>query len=512
MENRTGERYLDDGCIAGPPDEVLADILRIKAATQDLGLNLNTDKCELCFLGPHDGRVLHQFRGVAPLIKVVNKSNLTLLGAPIFPEAVREVLDPKLTALRLMCSRLEKLDSHTALFLLRNAFALPKMTYFLRAAPCFVNTDILGEYDSILRKALESIINIQLDDNTWMQASLPITCGGLGIRKATDISLPAYLSSVSATYPAVCSILSEEISESNYCSFYVQARYMWHQELKTDETEPTFPQQPEAQQKWDLPLATKKLQLLINNAETQPKKAILQAVSSEHSSEWLSAIPSSNLGLKLNSTSLRIAVCLPLGCKIAHPYLCTCGTAVDPLAHHPLACRLSEGRHPRHSAINATIKRAFGSADIPSSLEPAGIARNDFRRPDGVTHFPFSGGKCVVWDFTCVDTVCPSNLPLTINGPGKAAERAEERKRRHYSDLSRDYAFQPIAMETFGSWAPGSLKFVKSIGEQIKLATDEPRSTYYLLQRISIIIQRSNAASIIESLGPKTDLKEVFEL
>ena len=67
-------------------------------------------------------------------------------------------------------------------------------------------------------------------------------------------------------------------------------------------------------------------------------------------------------------------------------------------------------------------------------------------------------------------------------------------------------------METFGSWAPGSLKFVKSIGEQIKLATDEPRSTYYLLQRISIIIQRSNAASIIESLGPKTDLKEVFEL
>ena len=48
--------------------------------------------------------------------------------------------------------------------------------------------------------------------------------------------------------------------------------------------------------------------------------------------------------------------------------------------------------------------------------------------------------------------------------------------------------------------------------EQIKLTTDEPKSTYYLLQRISILLQRSNAASIIESLGPKTDLKEVFEL
>ena len=41
---------------------------------------------------------------------------------------------------------------------------------------------------------------------------------------------------------------------------------------------------------------------------------------------------------------------------------------------------------------------------------------------------------------------------------------------------------------------------------------DEPRATYYLLQRMTIILQRSNAASIIESLGPKTDLKEIFEL
>ena len=360
-----------------------------------------------------------------------------------------------------MCSRLEKLDNHTALFLLRNAFALPKMTYFLRAAPCFMNMDILEEYDFILHKALESIINMQLNDDSWTQACLPIACGGLGIRKASDLSLPTYLSSVSATFSAVCSILSEDLSESNFCSYFVQARNKWYQEMTKDDTEPKFPLQPEVQQKWDLPLATKKLDYLISSATSQERRAILQAVSSEHSSEWLSAIPSSNLGLKLNNATLRIEVCLRLGCKVAHPYICTCGSAVDSLAHHPLACRISEGRHPRHSAINATIKRAFGSADIPSSLEPSGITRNDFRRPDGVTHFPFANGKCVVWDFTCVDTVCVSNLPLSINGPGKAAERAEERKRRHYSDLTTDYAFQPIALETFGSWAPGSLKFIK---------------------------------------------------
>ena len=46
--------YLDDGCIAGPPDAVLADLQRIQAATNDLGLSLNSDKCELCFLGQLD--------------------------------------------------------------------------------------------------------------------------------------------------------------------------------------------------------------------------------------------------------------------------------------------------------------------------------------------------------------------------------------------------------------------------------------------------------------------------
>ena len=175
-------------------------------------------------------------------------------------------------------------------------------------------------------------------------------------------------------------------------------------------------------------MVKKKLDFLIENAPTQAKKAILLAVSSEHSSEWLSAIPSSNLGLKLNDKCHRIAVCLRLGCKIVHPYTCTCGRVVDALAHHPLACRISEGRHPRHRAANVEIKRAFGAADIPASLEPDGLTRKDFRRPDGVTLFPYSGGKCVVWDFTCVDTVCVSNLHLSVKGPGKAAQRAEGTK------------------------------------------------------------------------------------
>ena len=81
----------------------------------------------------------------------------------------------------------------------------------------------------------------------------------------------------------------------------------------------------------------------------------------------------------------------------------------------------------------------------------------------------------------------------------------------HYSHLT-DYYFVPIAMETFGSWAKKSLEFMKKLGDQLKLATGEPKSTYYLLQRISILVQRSNASSILGSFGPEVNLEEVFYL
>ena len=46
--------------------------------------------------------------------------------------------------------------------------------------------------------ALKAILNVDLDDVIWKQATLPVSSGGLGVRLATDLALPAFLSSVSA--------------------------------------------------------------------------------------------------------------------------------------------------------------------------------------------------------------------------------------------------------------------------------------------------------------------------
>ena len=68
----------------------------------------------------------------------------------------KNVLENKLQDLKRMGEKLNNIDSHDALYLLKNCFAIPKLTYFLRSAPCY-ESEILELYDMDLRNSLERI-------------------------------------------------------------------------------------------------------------------------------------------------------------------------------------------------------------------------------------------------------------------------------------------------------------------------------------------------------------------
>ena len=111
-----------------------------------------------------------------------------------------------------------------------------------------------------------------------------------------------------------------------------------------------------------------------------------------------------------------------------------------------------------------------------------------------------------------MDTVAPSNLALSVECAGKAAERAESKKFEHYTDLSRTYHFAPVASETFGAWAPLSWKFIKDLGQRIRTITGQQNSSFFLFQSLGIEIQRGNAASVAGTLASSERLEEVFYL
>ena len=117
-----------------------------------------------------------------------------------------------------MVDRLHHIDRHTALFLLKNCFAMPKLTYILRCSPCYADDLSLSAFDSTLRSALTSIGNISLDDLGWQQATLPLNRGGLGFRSTSDVALPAFLASSYASAALVADILDVQPADTQALS------------------------------------------------------------------------------------------------------------------------------------------------------------------------------------------------------------------------------------------------------------------------------------------------------
>lgn len=57
--------------------------------------------------------------------------------------------------------------------------------------------------------------------------------------------------------------------------------------------------------------------------------------------------------------------------------------------------------------------------------------------------------------------------------------------------------FVPIATETFGVIRKRGLDLIKKIGSKITEKTHEKQATSYLIQRIRLVIQRGDVASIL---------------
>ena len=307
---------------------------------------------------------------------------------------------------------------------------------------------------------------------------------------ATDLALPAFLSSAHGAAAGVKALLPEGFT-GEYKELD-EATEAWTDTLLNNAVQPV---NKTVQALWDVPLQEKKYADLLNSQVAPAEKARLLAVASERSSDWLNAIPVPALGLKLDNESLRIAIGLRLGTAICQPHKCVnCGNMVDSTGRHGLSCKKPKGTIPRHQHVNDIILRALSSAQIAASKEPVGLSKNDQIRPDGLTLFPWSQGKCLVWDYTCRDTLAPCHVMKTSVEVATAAIDAEKEKRNTYAELSTSYTVVPVANETLGSWGPSGLKFITEIGQRIAEHTGDTRSKSYLFQSISMATQRGTIA------------------
>ena len=81
--------------------------------------------------------------------------------------------------------------SSDLLALLRSSISIPKLLYLLRTSNCFNHPQLL-KFDAALKDGLTTILNVDLDETQWIQATLPVRNGGLGMRCANTLATSAF--------------------------------------------------------------------------------------------------------------------------------------------------------------------------------------------------------------------------------------------------------------------------------------------------------------------------------
>src|SRR6218665_2163217 len=133
------------------------------------------------------------------------------MPGPAVDRALKKKVDDDLQR---AVGRLSMLHSHDALILLRNGLSVPKLLYTMRTAFC-VDHPSLDRFDSLLRSGLSSILNVELSDENWLQASLPVKDGGLGIRSAATLALSDLLASAASTSELQANLLPPESADTS---------------------------------------------------------------------------------------------------------------------------------------------------------------------------------------------------------------------------------------------------------------------------------------------------------
>ena len=195
------------------------------------------------------------------------------------------------------------------LVLLRASCSAPKLMHVMRSSPC-AGHKLLSDIDNSLRMTLSIITNVNITDEQWRQASLPVKAGGIGVRSVMSIAPSAFLSSSTSTQQLQTLLLDK-------CAWQLSNQHF--DNVLDDWCQRHYPVQPPTgtnaskQRSWDMPSVDATFNSLFAAQPDDYHRARLTAVKAPHSGDWLNALPISSCGLRLEDDSCCCRS--PLGCQ-----------------------------------------------------------------------------------------------------------------------------------------------------------------------------------------------------
>ena len=152
----------------------------------------------------------------------------------------------------------------------------------------------------------------QCAHNLPAQATLPINCGGLGVRRSVQLAPSAFLASAAASSHLIQKVLPTRLSVSSYAPKDV-ALHFWCQSV---DTSPPSPPNDKKQRAWDEPQIAVSFQSLLDVSDSSKMRARHLAASVKESGAWIQALPISAVGLRMTDDEVQTAAALRLGAPV----------------------------------------------------------------------------------------------------------------------------------------------------------------------------------------------------
>ena len=155
----------------------------------------------------------------------------------------------------------------------------------------------------------------------------PIRLCGIGLRRASDLALPTYLASISASQ----SLISEITQPDNIPHALDSCFDVW------PSTNPSLPENPNLQRQWD-DIKSSSRSVALRPLLDQHRLACHSSATQLNSGAWMNCLLSTAIGTLLDNESFQIAISQHLGLPVCAPHKCHSGqiwptSSILPLQH-----------------------------------------------------------------------------------------------------------------------------------------------------------------------------------
>ena len=194
------------------------------------------------------------------------------------------------------------------------------------------------------------LLFIQLTDSlrhtSWLQATLPISLCGLGLRLASTSAPTAYIGSLNST-----NVLVSLLLDLDTCTHFNLPENDLSLRTNLKASFPDMDINSASQKSLQRAIDTDTLLNCLESASLRVKER-LYTIGTPFTGAWLLAIPNPNLGLTLSVCGL-VVIFFPV--PPPHSVRCVCGNIIDHIGDHVLGCGHCPLRIKRHDALSDII-------------------------------------------------------------------------------------------------------------------------------------------------------------